>query len=465
MSATTQANPFLTGNFAAVDDEITAENLTIIGEIPVELNGMFIRNGPNPQFPPIGQYHWFDGDGMVHGIHLQNAQAVYRNRYVQTQGFLTEREAQKAIWSGMLEPPQTDLPRGPSKNTANTALIWHAGRLLAVWEGGPPHSLQLPGLETLGLYTFEDRLGSAVTAHPKVDPKTGEMLFFGYSFGPPYLQYGIISNQGTLSQTVPIELPVSVMMHDFAITENHTVFMDLPLTFRPERMEQGQPALAFERDRPSRFGILPRYGDNSDIRWFESPSCYIFHIFNAYEQGEEVVLLACRMQEFDLASVGDDPGTPYLYEWRFNLKSGATRERQLSPLACEFPRINESYVGQKMRYGYAGKLAPSPMPLFNGLVKFDFSDGTVDVQTQVHQLGSNRYCGEAVFAPRLGAAEEDDGWLLTYVHDEETNQSELLILQAQDLAADPVARVLIPQRVPYGFHAIWVNQSQIELTR
>ena len=458
---TTQVDPFLSGNFAPVNDEITAEKLTVIGEIPADLQGILVRNGPNPQFPPIGQYHWFDGDGMVHGVHLQQGQALYRNLYVRTQGFLKEREAQHAIWSGLLEPAQFDLPEGPSKNTANTALTWHAGKFLALWEGGAPHTLQLPDLATQGFYDFEGQLQSAVTAHPKVDPVTGEMLFFGYSFVSPYLQYSVVSATGELLQTMPIDLPVGVMMHDFAITEHYIIFMDLPLTCRPERVAQGLPVLAFERDRPSRFGLLPRQGESTDIRWFESPSCYVFHVLNAYEDGNDIKLLACRMQEVDLSGASDpELEMPYLHEWCFDLTSGAVREAQISPIPCEFPRINETYTGRKMRYGYAGKVFPASMPLFNGVIKFDLAEGTAHAQPQIHQLGESRYCGEPVFAPRPGGIGEDDGWLLIFVHDECTNQSELLILDAQNLEAAPVARVLIPQRVPYGFHGAWVSQAQ-----
>ncbi|MBE7380575.1 MAG: carotenoid oxygenase family protein [Leptolyngbya sp. SIO1E4] len=463
MTPTSQANPFLTGNFAPVSKEMTTEPLPVIGEIPGALAGMFVRNGPNPQFPPIGQYHWFDGDGMVHGVHFQQGRAVYRNRFVQTEGFLKEQAAQKAIWSGLLEPLQHDLPEGSGKNTANTALIWHAGKFFALNEGGAPHALQLPELKTLGAYHFDGQLQSAVTAHPKVDPENGEMLFFGYSFAPPYLQYSVVSPEGALLRTEPIALPVGVMMHDFAITEHYIVFMDLPLTFRPERMAQGQPALAFERDRPSRFGLLPRDGSDRTVRWFEGPSCYVFHVLNAYEDGDEVRLLACRMQVFDLSGSGDpDAEMPYLHEWRFNLTSGAVHEAQLSALACEFPQINLAYTGRKMRYGYAAKVTDSPSPLLDGVIKFDFGDGTTTVQTQAYELGAGRYCGEAVFAPRPGATAEDDGWLLTFAHDQTANQSELLIFEAPQIETGPIARVILPQRVPYGFHGAWVSQSQIE---
>lgn len=464
MTATT-TNPFLTGNFAPIRQEIEQDDLTVIGELPPDLSGMFVRNGPNPQFPPIGEYHWFDGDGMLHGVQIQGGKARYCNRYIRTEGFLREQEANQAIWTGLLEPPQSDVPGESFKNTANTALVWHAKRFLALWEGGNPHQVTLPNLDTVGACTFNNQWQSAFTAHPKVDPETGEMLFFGYSFMPPYLQYGIVDQNGELSRTIPIDLPQGVMMHDFAITENYTVFLDLPLTFSPERMAQGEMGLAFERDRASRFGILPRHGDPSEIRWFEAPSCFIFHVLNAYEEGDEVVLIACRMNEFNLVALGDDNNAndqaPYLHQWRFNLKTGAVQECNLSSFMVEFPRVNEQKTGRKMRYGFAGKMSPHPMPLFEGLVKFDFEDNATP---EIHYLGENRYCGEAVFAPREGGTAEDDGWLLTFVHDENRNQSELLVVDAQQMTNDPVARVIMPQRVPYGFHATWVSQAELQAT-
>lgn len=466
MIATT-ANPFLEGNFAPIRNEITADSLTVIGQLPPDLSGMFVRNGPNPQFSPIGHYHWFDGDGMLHGVQIGNGQAQYHNRYIRTQGFNIERDAGHAIWTGLLEPPQLDNPHGPGKNTANTALVWHAGQFLAVWEGGAPHAIKLPSLDTTGIYTYEQKLVSAFTAHPKVDPVTGEMMFFGYSpAAPPYLHYGIVSASGELLRTVPIDLPIGVMMHDFAITEHYTIFMDLPLTFSPQRMQRGEPVLMFEPERPSRFGIVPRYGDNHNIRWFESPACYVFHTLNAYEEGDEVVLVACRMSRTTVLVSEPTPGETdgdqaRLYRWRFNLSTGSVREEALDDRPSDFPRVNEQYLGRLTRYGYTGRLAPEPMPLFDGLIKYDLSNG----RSQTHEFGAGRYGGEAVFVPRPGATAEDDGWLVTFVYDTGEETSELVVVNAQDVTDKPVARVLIPQRVPYGFHGAWVLQEQLMNTK
>ncbi|MCA1995455.1 MAG: carotenoid oxygenase family protein [Coleofasciculus sp. S288] len=464
--ATTAVNPFLEGNFAPVQEEITASELRVIGELPSNLFGMFVRNGPNPQFPPIGQYHWFDGDGMLHGVLFQDGKASYLNRYVRTRGFQIERDEGRAIWTGILEPSQPDNPYGSFKNAANTALTWHAGKFLALWEGGAPHAIKLPSLETVGEYTYNGKLASAFTAHPKIDPVTGEMMFLGYSmFAPPFLQYSIVSAEGELLRTVPIDLPVGVMMHDFAITEHYTIFMDLPVTFRMERMQRGEPGLMFEANRPSRFGILPRHGDNSSIRWFESPPCFVFHTLNAYEEGDEVVLVACRMNSTNVLMSDQTPietegDIARLYRWRFNLNTGTVREEALDDRASEFPRVNEQLLGRPTRYGYTAWIPAPPMPLINGLIKYDFSSGN----SQIHKFGEGRYGGEAVFVPRPGATAEDDGWLITFVYDEGSATSELVVVNAQDVTASPVARVIMPQRVPYGFHGAWVSEEQLTTT-
>lgn len=455
---TATLNPYLTGNFAPVETELTVDELPVVGELPAELNGMFVRNGPNPQFSPLGRYHWFDGDGMLHGVHIQNGKASYRNRYIRTQGFEQERQAGQAVFGGLLQPSQSGF-----KNVANTALVWHCDRMLALWEGGEPHAVDVPSLDTIGTHTFNGKLASAVTAHPKVDPVTGEMMLFGYSLAqPPYVKYSVVSAEGDLLRTVAINLPVGVMMHDFAITEHYTLFMDLPLTFRLERLQRGEPAFAFERDRPSRFGILPRHGDSETIRWFEAPSCYVFHTLNAYEEGDDIVLIACRTgstsvlgaspgsHEGDNRQVGSD--VPLLYRWQFNLKTGAVQEQALDDRACEFPRINEQYLGRQCRYGYAGKSAPTTLPKFDGFLKFDLSNGSA----QAHSFGAGRYGGEGVFVPRPGATAEDDGWLMTFVHDEAQNVSELVIVSTQAITDEAIARIQLPQRVPYGFHGTWV---------
>jgi len=467
------SNPFLQGNFGPVHEEVAAEDFPVVGKIPSELDGMFVRNGPNPQFPPLGNYHWFDGDGMLHGVRIRDGKASYRNRYVRTEGWKEEKEAGKAVYYGLSDPPDLKrlaIGKQPFKNTANTALVWHNGKLLALWEGGPPHEIKVPSLDTVGLYQFGGKLKHAFTAHPKVDLRTGEMLCFGYNpVVKPYVLYSVVNAQGQIVRTTPIDTPKPVMMHDCAVTERHTLFLDLPETFDFSRIAKGEHPFAFEPANGARIGILPRHGEGKEIRWFDISVCFIFHTLNAYDEGDEVVLLACRYQDFP-AAVGffktqatakaakaDEilrSGKPILHRWRFNLKTGKSKEEALDDLVTEFPRINEGFMGRPTRYGYA---AEEGGDMFGGLVKYDLAKGT----RERHSHGQGRMGGEGVFVPRPDAKVEDEGWLVTYIHDAASGKSEMVIVDARDFTAAPVARVKLPARVPHGFHGTWIEGKEL----
>jgi carotenoid cleavage dioxygenase len=463
------ARLFLQDNFAPVKEEITASDLPIIGQLPQELSGMFLRVGPNPLFPPVGIYHWFDGDGMLHGVNIKDGKASYRNRYIQTDTLKIEKQHGFAIWPGLLNLPRFDSPHGiMMKNPANTSVIWHAGKLFALYEAGIPHQIRLPDLETVGAYNFDDKLTCVFTAHPKIDPVTGEMIFFGYSpLTPAYLQYGVVTEEGEINRIVPIELPVPVIMHDFVITEHYSIFLDMPLSLELGQLIKGKIPLAFNRQGKSRIGIIPRHGDNNSLRWFEVPTCMVYHTVNAYEEGDEIVILAMRMPSTNLLIPSDDIENDkisgneiaVLCRWSINLKTGEIAEELLDDQVTEFPRINDNLVGRKMRYIYAAELASyaSPKALLDGVKKYDLEKDT----TQSYFFGRGRFGGECVFVPRPNATVEDDGWVITYIHDTIANQSELLVLNAQNITADPVARVMLPQRVPYGFHCAWVSSEQM----
>ena len=452
-------NPFLGDNFAPVSQEITQNSLKISGQIPPQLQGTFVRNGPNPQVPPLGEYHWFDGDGMLHAVEIAAGKATYRNRYVKTQGYLREKAAGTVIYGGLGSNPEEN-PENDYKNASNTALVWHAEKLLSLWEGGQPYNIALPNLDTLGIETFNNELHLPFTAHPKVDPLTQEMMFISYRLmSAPFVHYGVVNAKGKIEKIIPIEIPVGVMMHDFAITENHTIILNLPLTFRLSRLAQGKPAFQFESKTPSYWGILPRNGNKEDIRWFESDPCFVFHTLNAYEEGDEVVLIACRMAATNVLGLADDPeiaakgDIPLLTRWRFNLQDNSVKEETLDTIPSEFPRINEHYLGRKNRYGYTAKSVLGALPLFDGVIKYDFETG----QSWHYNYGANCYGGEVVFAANPQGKTEDDGWLITFVYDQDQDTSQLIILDAQNLESTAIARIEIPQRVPYGFHGLWIG--------
>jgi carotenoid cleavage dioxygenase len=476
-------SPFLEGNFAPVREEVQAENLRVIGEIPSGLEGMFVRTGPNPQFDVIKGYHWFGGDGMLHGVRVKDGKVSYRNRYVQTEAYHREKAAGNALWGSNLAAPEFDNPNGPGRgNTGNTALVWHDGRLMTLWEAGDPHWIKLPGLETQGTYNFNGKLLHAFTAHPKVDERTGEMLFFGYNMmgfdmakggaQVPYLQYSVVSPKGEITLTTPIDLPRGVMMHDFAVSEHYSIFMDLPLVFDMQRALKGESPLYFDRDLPARFGLLPRHGQGTDVRWFETPSCYVFHTLNAFEEGDEVVLDACRMSHVDLGSLDStvaptpedrrlmrEDAPQALHRWRFNTKTGAVKEQPLDDQTSDFPRVNDGLAGYAARYGYTARFGGgSGMPEADAIIKYDLHTG----RNIVHHHGRNRFGGEGVFVPDPAGTAEDDGWVVTYVYDGNTGGSEFVVIDARDMESAPVARVPLPQRVPYGFHGAWISDERIE---
>lgn len=450
-------SPFLEGNFFPVHEETTADDLKVTGTLPKELDGQFVRNGPNPQFAPTGNYHWFDGDGMLHAVRLRDGKASYRNRYVRTKGFEEEKKAGKALYSGLLDKPDLKKVAAgeyPFKNAANTSLTFHAGVLLAQWEGGEPHAVKVPSLDTVGAHTFGGKLKHAWSAHPKIDPETGEMTGFGYDIKPPYVSFSVVSAKGELLRTTPVELKRPTMMHDFALTANYLIFPEQPETFDLKRAIAGKMPWHFDPKLPTRFGLVPRTG-KGETRWFTAEAGYFFHTLAAFEDGDAVLLYACRFARFPAElGFGDavpdkTPNAPVLYRWRFDLKTGAVKEGAVDDVPTEFPRINESRLGRKVRYGYLGEAAGD---LFDGYRKFDLEKGTAER----HRLGAGRFGGEAVFVPYPDAKAEDAGWLLALVFDKAADKSELLVLDARDFGAKPVARVHLPGRVPYGFHATWV---------
>jgi carotenoid cleavage dioxygenase len=466
-----EANPYLVGVFAPVHTEITADDLEVIGEIPRDLNGVYLRNGPNPRFPSAGRHHWFDGDGMVHAIHFDDGAARYRNRWVRTEAFAAESEAGRSLWTGVMEPP-ADNPFGNAhglnlRDSANTDVIFHRGKVLATWYlCGTPYGLDPLSLETIGAEDFLGTMAGDMMAHPKTDERTGELFWFDYGPKPPYMRYGVVGSAGTVDHVTDVTLPGPRLPHDMAITDDYAILMDLPLLRDEEAARRGRHRLVFERDLPSRFGVLPRYGRGSEIRWFEASPCYIYHVVNAWQEGGEIVMDVCRVKQpkphSDRASRLSQMLQylrldAQLWRYRFDLATGRTTEGPLDDDNTEFPTVDTRRTGQPTRYAYNVHISPEDTLRFDGLVRYDVQTG----DRQEHRFGPGRWGSEAPFAPRDGASAEDDGYLVTFVQDEGEGRSEVVILDAADVAAGPVARVRLPQRVPLGFHATWIRADQL----
>ncbi|XP_017240696.1 carotenoid 9,10(9',10')-cleavage dioxygenase 1-like isoform X2 [Daucus carota subsp. sativus] len=492
---------WLSGNFAPVLDEAPpCTNLPVIGHLPDCLNGAFLRVGPNPKYPPVAGYHWFDGDGMIHGLRIKDGNATYVSRYVKTSRLKQEETygGAKFIKVGdlkglfgllmlnmqILREKLEVLDMSYGYGTANTAMIYHHGKLMALSEGDKPYVIGVKedgDLQTLGLLDFDKRLTHSFTAHPKVDPCTGkcEMFTFGYSQTHPYLTYRVISKDGFINDPVTITLPRPVLMHDFAITENYVIIMDLPLYIKPKEMVKEKKLIfTFDATKKARFGVLPRYAKNDSlIKWFELPNCFIFHNANAWEEGDDVVLITCRVENPDFTMNNEsmngklEDSNNELFEMRFNMKSGRASQKKLSASAVEFPRINESYTGRKQRYVYG--TVSNHFAKVSGIVKFDLhmnpEMGKRKIKVGgniqgIFDLGPGIFGSEAIFIPRKPniTSEEDDGYLIHFLHNENTGKSAINVIDARTMSPDPVAVVELPYRVPYGFHALFMSEEQLQ---
>lgn len=428
---------FRTGNYAPIADELTAFDLPVEGTIPAELNGWYLRNGPNPR--EAGR-HWCIGDGMVHGVRLENGRAAwYRNRWVRTESFEHPQ--------GHFNPDGT---RNLHSSVANTHVIRHAGKTLALMDTSLPYEIT-NDLQTLGVYDFAGKLVDSMAPHPKICPSTGELHFFGYGdLTRPHINYYRADADGTLLIRRRIDVPGLTLMHDFALTAEHVVFLDLPLVFNPEVALSGP----IERDLPyrwdeeygARLGVLRRDDPYGPVRWFDIDPCYVFHIANAFDGTNAIVLQVVRYPEIWRANSAFETDAT-LWRWTIDLDGGAVTEIPLDDRAVEFPRIDDRLVGVAARYAVTVSR--------DGLIRYDLaSEGT-----EVHRFGVNGLSGEpgeAVFAPAPGPADESAGWYLTYAYSPVRECSELVIINASEFDAEPVARVRLPQRVPHGFHGSWI---------
>ncbi|MGW3409273.1 carotenoid oxygenase family protein [Streptomyces sp. NPDC000888] len=452
-SSSDTSAPHLAGNFAPVPDEITAHALDVTGAVPPELTGWYLRNGPNPQ--EADSAHWFIGDGMVHGVRIEGGRAVsYRNRWVRTKTFTDH------------SPVYGESGVDHTAGVANTHVIRHAGRTLALVETSFPYELSCaPGheLDTVGPFDFAGRLHTAMTAHPKTCPVTGELHFFGYGgLSAPFLTYHRADAQGELTVSRPVDVPAHTMMHDFYLTAGHVVFMDLPAVFDLARAvdPHGGMPYSWRPENGARLGVLRRDDPYGTVRWFDIDPCYVFHTLNAHEEneGQRLVLHGMRYPSLGDGVLVDKPST--LWRWTLDLSTGVVKDEQLDDRQAEFPRIDDRLAGLPARLGHA---TSAPLPSADGpedtrqraaLHRYDLRDGSVDS----HYFATGRFPGEAAFVPaddRPGGP----GWLMTYVYDSATDRSDLVILDADDLSRPPVATVHLPRRVPAGFHGNWLADA------
>ncbi len=435
---------WLDGNFGPVAKEVEAFDLHVHGALPPELSGLYVRNGSNPQHADSS--HWFFGDGMVHGVRLESGRARwYRNRYVHTSLY----DAGVGFGAGV---------PGGSSTQSNVSALFHGGRLLTSGEVGFPYELSPSDLSTVGIQDFGGKLTTAFTAHPKIDPATGRMHAFGYGFVAPFLTYHVIEPDGTLSHSEVVDIPRSTMMHDFAITEHDVVFWDLPVVFDLaaatkwiQHPDSGALPYRWSPSVGARVGVMPLGGPASEMTWYEIDPCYVFHGINAHREGTDVVLDVCRLSSMFV------PGAAFGGElserrWTLDTTTGRVRDEVIeTDRPGELPTRDPRQVGRAQRYSYLVATRKTDAVVdFGGVIKRDDRRGT----RESWDPGSTRHTGEWLFVPTGHG--EDAGYLLAFEFDDRTRRSELVVLDATAITKGPVARVELPQRVPYGFHATWV---------
>ncbi len=437
------SNQYLAGNYAPVESEVTAHDLPVIGEIPAELEGRWLRNGPNPEsVDDPALHHWFLGTGMVHGVRLRGGKAEwYKNRFV-------------------LSPDD----RAAGVFGSNTNVGGFAGTTWAMVEGGqPPVELDYD-LNPLGVNRFDGTLEGPFTAHPKYDPATGELHSMNYHWPDliDHVNYTVVGGDGRVTKNLAIPVPDMPMMHDMSLTEKYVVVYDLPVTVNMDVVMAGYSfPFKWNPDRAARVGLLPRAGTADEIVWCDVDPCYVFHPLNAYDAADGTVVVdLCR---YDDLMVDERQGPfaeapPTLDRWVINPATRRVTETRISDRPQEFPRHNPKFGLKEHRFGYTSEIKPGQVANLHGAtIKTDFADGS----SVAHEYGHGRGGAEPVFVPRVDGIHEDDGWLLTVVYDATTDGSELCILDAADLGRGEVARIAIPQRVPFGFHGNWVPDSSV----
>ncbi|GAB2662009.1 carotenoid oxygenase family protein [Nocardia goodfellowii] len=447
-------DPYLTGAYTPVYTEHTEFSLPVEGTLPEALDGLFTYIGPNPIVPPTGyrarHYAWFRQDGFVSGVRLRGGRAHwFRNRWIRSRRVCRE-----------MGEPRPAGPRHFLSDVVHTNVVCHGDLLLALVETGCVPVRLSSTLETVAYTDLDSALPHGVSAHPKLDPNTGELVIVAHTPLHTWGEYLVIDKQGRVRRCERVDLAGRPLIHDIALTDRHVILFDLPVRFKPSVAVRGQLPYRWDRRHQARIGVFPRDLGPAAIRWFDIAACFVLHTVTAAAAGDRITVRAIRYERmFDHS---DDPlagGGGQLWEWEIDLAAGTTRERQLDDRMQELPRLDPRTVAGPSRYYYAvsGSVEAIADRQPTDLLKHDLLTGTTAIRDYG---GSGGVPSEAVFVPR-GTA-EDDGWLLHLLYDLERDVSKLVVLDSHDFDGAPTAVIDLPCRVPSGFHASWIEGTAIE---
>ncbi|KAK4389114.1 putative carotenoid cleavage dioxygenase 4, chloroplastic [Sesamum angolense] len=435
----------LSDNFAPVDELLPTECQVVEGSLPPSLDGAYIRNGPNPQFLPRGPYHLFDGDGMLHAIRISRGKATLCSRYVKTYKYKVESEKGfpviPNVFSGFNGLSASAAQFNPINGIglANTSLALIGGRLYALGESDLPYSVKVDPngeIHTLGRHDFDGQLMMSMTAHPKTDAQTGETFAFRYGPVPPFLTLFRINANGEKQPDVPIfSMTSPSFLHDFAITKKYAIFNEIQIGMNPLELMAGGSPVAANPGKVPRIGVIPRYAkDESEMRWFEVPGFNIIHAINAWDEdeGNSIVMVAPNILSVEHTLERMDLVHASMEKVKIDLRTGTVSRHPLSTRNLDFGVINPAFVGKKH----------NGSPVVRG----------------------GCFGGEPFFVarePNNPNAEEDDGYVVTYVHNENTGESRFLVMDARSPSLEIIAAVRLPRRVPYGFHGLFVRDTDL----
>lgn len=447
-------NLFLQGINAPIFQEVDVNNLKITGEVPSDLSGIYLRNGPNPFLKPSTYNYPLEGDGMIHAIYFEDGKVRYRNRWILTDGLLQDMKGEKST------EPEFNI-----RNYANTNIISCGDNILALYEAGLPYKIT-PDLETVGEYNFRGKVQEAMTAHPRFDPKTGELHFFRYSFiALPYLIYYVANTRGKVVKEVPIELPSPALLHDCIITENYLIFFHCPLVFDIMKAFEGGMPITWSPDRGTKISLINRHRGKEINFWLETEPFWMWHFMNAFEENQQVII---DFAHYPTLILDDNIANIVSNKSSFRRiiaepTTGKVKQEIIDDRVVDFPTFDQRKTGQAYRFGYMphvdlelifSKGVPNYFP---ELIQYDLVNNT----SKVHRFKPGNYCGEATFVPRKGRESEVDGYVMTFVSNENEGTSDLVIIDAANFEEEPLAKIHLPVRVPSGFHGNWISRSAI----
>ena len=497
-------NVYLQGNFAPILKEEYHPELKVEGQIPPELNGaVLIRVGPNAAYKPLSMkyHHWTDGAGMINAFYITDGKVSYRNRFVNTFKMENDRKANRSLFGGIQSLSKTTLKGwnilkinifnlvyleirklmglgptvsqfnkiAPVMNDSNTNILLQNGYVLSIEEVGKPYIIKLDTLETLGEFNYHGQLMRNNSAHPLTDPFNKCSYTNSYSPIAPYMKYYEITPDSRISYETDMDVPYPAMVHGFALSEKYYVHFHFPAVYRKEYLGTKNPIRWEPENNDSFIGILKRNDPNAKTKWYKIPTCWVFHNMNAYDEGDKVVMFVARFPRIPMFGLDTkNPSPPFTEQphskfakWTLDLKTGNFDEEIINPNLVEFPLMDPRYLTKKQKHGWYTSLVDDVQKygLWNTICHYDFEKSV----EESYYAGKDFYVGESLFTPKHKNSPEGEGYIMAIRYNLMENKSDILILNAQNVSAGPIATIKVPRRIEYDFHGSIIRDWDVKI--